>query len=464
MLPLFPSIFSLIGSWLVIRAVFRRKGRNGPYERLLLGMLTSDLAYTIVIIWSPFLTPSGRWWPGEKLGSETSCRVIGTLFQASSANLFYYGMLSFYFLITVRFQMPQERFEHLVEPSMHAFAVVWPVGTGIAGGIFDVYDELELFPGCWVDNYPRGCVTDCKSPLIGWIFLGGIMVVTMICLIVNNAIIVLYVSRQYGLRSPAFDANIEETRGNSASSSHVQAPSIPTRRLSGAFQQEVQGKRVRMVVSQATLYVATFFLTWFWFLLLQVIESMSYESRAHLPVFPLMIMQAFFSPLSGFWNSIIFFRPKYIGMRRRRRATNESRWQTALIVVGFRTPQSLLGNRLDQSYDRSASVSDPSLSANYNLAARIARHYSRGSDLGELPDSDCEYDPNDARDSWSKQVSLRQLSNIANNAHPRASQGQDFRGTGQSNKDDDNGIGPASDRPDLCHSTDDMTSRISLKT
>jgi hypothetical protein len=87
------------------------------------------------------------------------------------------------------------------------------------------------------------------------------------------------------------------------------------RRASFSLHPIGQANRVRLVSTQAYLYIGSFFLTYSWFFLLQIVESMSDEVISSFPTYPFMILQALFTPLAGFWNALVFFRPKYIALR-----------------------------------------------------------------------------------------------------------------------------------------------------
>lgn len=291
-----PAFFSIIGSSLILHSIKAqsqraRGGRNhgalGTYERIILAMSVYDVVASVVYVLQPFLTP-GRIWP-TYTGNATTCRVMGTIFQVSSSAMIYYGMLSYYYLLTIRFKITPRTMANQIEPCMHIFAIGWPLVCGIAGAIMDWYDELSLFPGCWIDNYPKGCSGgSCKSPAIAWATTGWIAVVIIVSLCINNTVISLHVRKSYG------------------------PGKFTEERLSGSMGQTA--KRIRLVSSQASLYVGTFFLTYIWFIFLQIVESLSYN-QSNFPAFPFVVLQALFTPAAGFFNALIFFRPRYLSVR-----------------------------------------------------------------------------------------------------------------------------------------------------
>ena len=345
----------------------RSVDQPGPYERIIYAMSCYDMLFTAVFVWSPFLTPTGYWWPSPNhFGNENTCRFIGTMFQFSLANIYYYGWLGVYFLLTIRFDVRKETFVKRVEGWMHGSIIMLAAVPSLAGGIVDFYDELAMFPGCWIDNYPKGCTDDtCLSPLIAWIIAGGPFCVVTLSLIINYLTILCYVRKRYNRHSPpviissssrtrttgsesttrrqSFDGFssmffVSDRRQQSQQQQQQQRPadddadhdagpsggrsqlnlsssSHHERRLSGTLRPTGQANRVRLVSTQAYLYISTFFLTYTWFFTLQVIESLPTGSAANFPTYAFMILQAVFTPLAGFWNALVFFRPKYISLR-----------------------------------------------------------------------------------------------------------------------------------------------------
>jgi hypothetical protein len=79
---------------------------------------------------------------------------------------------------------------------------------------------------------------------------------------------------------------------------------------------------------QATLYVVVFFFTWF-FPMLQTIFGVSRDQL----YYPLVLLSSILSPLQGFFNLVIYLRPRW--MRYRKRHPELSRWQIFLHAIGM---------------------------------------------------------------------------------------------------------------------------------
>ena len=146
LIPLPPALLSILGSTCIIASIRRSKKRKGTYERIMLIMSVYDMLFTIVLVISPFLTYSDKWW--RSFGTPQTCNLIGTLFQMSLSNMMYYGALSFYFLLTIRFHMTQDTIAKRIEPWTHGVCILWPLVTSLVGAFLNWYDELEVRQNC----------------------------------------------------------------------------------------------------------------------------------------------------------------------------------------------------------------------------------------------------------------------------------------------------------------------------
>ena len=85
------------------------------------------------------------------------------------------------------------------------------------------------------------------------------------------------------------------------------------------LRQRQQHKRLRLVSSQARLYVGAFFLSTIWPLLVRILETYNTSmemSHYETKIYPILLCQNIFFPLQGFWNLLVYVRPKYLKCRR----------------------------------------------------------------------------------------------------------------------------------------------------
>lgn len=287
LLPILPTLASTVASGTILYLVYT-SGFKTSYKRILFGLSVADIITSVTFSLQPFLPPSETSQLVWASGNDATCTFLGTLTQLALASVLYNGVLSYYYLLTIRFGVKEKTFATRFEPWMHALAIAYPLFTSLIGAGMGFYHELELGPGCWVTDYPAGCLDDtgeCKSPLIAWIFSGIWVVVVLLSIVVNNLVIFLAVKEQL-------------TRGRRHS-----------------IQSDRQTKRIQAVATQAFLYVAAFFGTFVWNVTLRIMESRYYDAQDQATFFPLLVVQAVLVPSTGVFNLCIYLRPRYLKTR-----------------------------------------------------------------------------------------------------------------------------------------------------
>ena len=103
-------------------------------------------------------------------------------------------MIGFFFLLTILYGYKEQTLAQRVEPTMHCISIGYPLVTAFLGAIKGFYSEIEIGPGCWINEYPRDCGDGpggsgerCWGSLISLIFGGTITFFVVIALVVNNA-------------------------------------------------------------------------------------------------------------------------------------------------------------------------------------------------------------------------------------------------------------------------------------
>lgn len=106
----FSGTLSVLGSSIIVFKILKNLKKATPYDRLMLGLSGFDIVASLTYILTPFILPqetSMRVWAR---GTDGTCTFLGFLSQLSFAAVFYNCMLSFYYLLTVRFGVsPLER-------------------------------------------------------------------------------------------------------------------------------------------------------------------------------------------------------------------------------------------------------------------------------------------------------------------------------------------------------------------
>ena len=293
-LPLFSALLSILGSSAIIRLSSTLKT---SYERILFGLSVADLSSSTVNALGAFLVPrdsSHRIWA---VGNDTTCAALGTLYQITTAGFLYSGMLSLYFLLTIRFRVTETWFAKYVEPGMHVSAAGGPLLTGFIGLGLGVYGEVRLGPGCWtVPDRQHG-------EMFGWMATAIPMVLTLTG-VIGGQIMIYRHCRQV-----------------------LQRSIMTNRRWTTDTAKQA---RLRNVTMQSLSYVAAFLLVNVWPIVLRVLDNEGIGDEASL--YPLLVLQAIFLPIQGFFNCAIYVRPRYL--RQRQRYPDQSTRQALVHVLG----------------------------------------------------------------------------------------------------------------------------------
>lgn len=284
LVPVFPAVLSLLGSVLLIRLT-TKMNLEAPHHRILFAMSCFDIINTVNIVLQSFLVPretSRRLWA---VGNNRTCFALGFVFQMSYSSFMYFGVLTLYFMLSIRLSVSDRFFATRIEPCLHAFVLLFPVTTAIYAGTRNLYGEVAIGAGCWLHETPT-CDKDCISGL-EWL-LGGLPFVSVfVMVLLNNAIIVFHV------------------RGT-------------LRRTARRSMRPVESQEARLaeVASQCTLYVIVFILTYAWTIVLRLMSNNDAGPEQEDDLFAVMMLRAIFLPSMGFGNLMVYVRPRYIQCRK----------------------------------------------------------------------------------------------------------------------------------------------------
>lgn len=140
--------------------------------------------------------------------------------------------------------------------------------------------------GCWVNDYPRGCVDDCISEELGWLYGSGPIFFALIFLIINNLLVYLHVRKVFQTTEV-----------------------VDTSRI---LRQKIQK---REVATQGLFYVFTFFFCYSAAIAIRAIEAFSNEPVDENNIYWLLMIQSVTLPLQGFLNMFVYNRPNYKRVR-----------------------------------------------------------------------------------------------------------------------------------------------------
>ncbi|CAJ1960326.1 unnamed protein product [Cylindrotheca closterium] len=367
-LPIPSAILSIIGSSIIIymSVSTRRKRKWTPYTRLLLGLSFYDIVASITLGMATFLRDKDTSPRPLSFGSSGTCSMVGFFNQLSYGTICYNGMLSFYFLLTARFGRSNAYVARVVEPWMHLVSNGFAIITSVVALAIGAYGEMAHGNGCWVANFPRGCGLDgtvCTSRIIGWLYFGLPAILVFICLFINNSIIFIFVRMQTISNMPKQSSKSAEMGLDESASSCADEDGSTDLDLDrnkyvsnddslanderdssqNTAQLRDQTRRLRLISSQAFLYVAFFLLCNVWTGIVGIIESggRTWEEELKLLVknFGLYVLQAILAPLNG-WVRIhdVFFK-KTIAVSLRCTHFSNRIWSTKFNMLVFIRPK-----------------------------------------------------------------------------------------------------------------------------
>lgn len=347
LIPIFTGLLSAWGSASIIVMVYRidRRSRN-CYNRIMFGLSCSDLLSSIVLSLQSFLLPketSHRVWAS---GNDASCTAMGFFQQLSLGSIFYSGMLSFMFVLTIKFSVREQDLSRKYEPWMHGISISFLVVTAIMGAAMGMYGELNIGQFCW-------CAGE-DATLFAYIVGGVPSFFFLFFIIVNNLLVYFHVRKNAKVSNQVKGASNDDKdrfrilrpttsngigpRQASSSGSNLSSQSNESnestfsnehgtdlqtlrreeiRELQREEQrlrslQDRSRARVQAVALQALFYVVIFIITYLPTFIIRIIAAAQHLTD-ETKIYPLLVIQAIFWPMQGFFNFLVYSRsPSYL--------------------------------------------------------------------------------------------------------------------------------------------------------
>jgi hypothetical protein len=319
------SPLSILGSALTLITLHRTKkgtgtsasgGNNGSgsgnnnkpqtktFHRLMMGISISDIIFATGLTLGPLPMPKemGLQWAH---GNTATCTMQGFFLQLGAASIAYSFMLMVYFVLVIRYNMREATIATRIEPFMHLVPLLFFGGSAFAGLALDVFNPAGVF--CWLGVWPMGC--DEEPDVVGECERGG----DYIHVFGNWFAVVPYIVLTFGiimaLLIVAFTVVNRYRQGNRFvfagsrnNNNNIQSPAA---------------KRTQQVIVQCSLYGISFANTLIWTTLVgNVFSWLGKENDVMGKHFWLSAVSLFFFNSQGFFNFIIFIRPRYLRKRK----------------------------------------------------------------------------------------------------------------------------------------------------
>ena len=334
-LQILSAALSLMGSSAIVYKILRHLEKTKtttPYDRIMLCLSCCDILASITYAMGPLLLPretSQRVWA---VGTDWTCSRLGFLTQLTCLwAVWYNALLSFYFLLTVRFRVGPDKFRGKYEPWMHlSGAIFFPV-TAMIGLAGDWYSEERLTMMCWIGEVPKG--VGGYGLLVASLFGGIPTAITLLSLVINNIAIYLFVRKSLLHRAASTatsktttmtkeedpETATTTTRGSEigVEEHNDSTPSNKRASVKSAKVRSLEERLTREVAIQGLLYVSSFILTVTPGFILSLLEGVGFTEGDQGRLYQLLVLNSMLLPLQGLFNVLIYIKPSYSRFRSR---------------------------------------------------------------------------------------------------------------------------------------------------
>lgn len=320
LIPKFTASLSFFGSAYIIQDSLRsRKKRQKVYHRLMIGLSAFDLVASTVNFLSTWPSPVGT--PGAIWASGTTqtCTAQGWFNEMGNiATPLYTAMLCWYYILVIHWGWKEDRVRPY-EKVMHSLPVLAGLTMSIIGTSLDAFNNASWL--CWFAELPPSCrddpLVECERGYYASVLQETHYAILWTAIVfVTIAMVLIY----KGVRE-------KET----ASSRYEFRPASPS--LSGNRDRPTR-QNSRKVATQAFLFVFAMYLTWFFTSLSRIIVLCGGTYY-----YPLVVLEAIMFPFQGFFNVIIYLRPRYIRAKKRPLNRNRHSFAVARQIVMQKTEQ-----------------------------------------------------------------------------------------------------------------------------
>jgi len=352
----------------------RKTLKNSAYYRLMLAMSTSDFLVSIAWFCTTWPIPKDELSldnPSESVygnvGNMQSCTAQAFFIQLGIITPFYNALLSCYYYLTIRREWKEKDFKWKVEIYGHVVSIAFGFGTSIAGLIMELYNNSTVW--CWIAPYPvkcgdgpdqTPCVRGINAGLYRWAFYYGPLWFMIIVVALLMSLVYAYVRgldvkmNQYTESYAAKAARERSQEMDGGGSSNMRRPSF-IKAFSVTKMEEIKeqrkhrkNERSKAVANQGLFYAGTFALVWIFGTIVRAMQLGGAK-----PPWAIIFLFAVFTPSQGFFNFLVYVRPKLIryfsGKKKERRNSVDSFNSNQFHVSGISGASSVEGGKRDAS-------------------------------------------------------------------------------------------------------------------
>ncbi|CAJ1937644.1 unnamed protein product [Cylindrotheca closterium] len=328
-LPIPSALLSICGGLLVVITALRsRKDRPWtPYQGLQTSLSICNIISSFTVASGAFMRPSETSNQVWAFGNDTSCTVNGFFGQLGTSALVYNGMLSYFFLLRLRFDHNVTAITLKFEPLMHIVAVGYPLVTAFLGLFFDAYGERVGSPGCAIQTCHTdytGQREDCMLDTVDLVFRRSIDFFVIGSMVMNTIIITTHLSTVIEKHTRLSSVNAELTKTARMDEENVSQEIILERKAKvdkNMNRAKFKKGELLQVKLQGAFFIGSYVICNFATIILQMIvaqkSKLSYKEEMEVPYhyFSLMVLQAVLFPLLGFLNCVAYMKPAFARTR-----------------------------------------------------------------------------------------------------------------------------------------------------
>jgi hypothetical protein len=295
-LSLISGLISFAGSIILASIIWRDRQSKLKfvYHRILFAVSILDCVTSLVFAFGFLAVPSGFFWGA--IGNTTTCEVSGFLTIFLGAQFLYNFGLAFYFLMIIYFKKSQKFIAKHFEPFIHIFSLCFPLGIALIALKSTSLNPLLYVGGwCYLYPYPPTCIAPdnvnvkCIRGMNSQVVRQCMIAIAVVAPFVGIVICMIMIVHR--IRS-------------------IAAASLPFSMRSQMDQ------KVRQTTIQALLYIGAMLVPC---ILIIVTQTMwSYDPTLRF-IFGLLVK--LIVPLQGFFNLIIYIRPRILALRQRHGGT-----------------------------------------------------------------------------------------------------------------------------------------------
>jgi hypothetical protein len=335
--PKFTSFLSLMAQlWIIADFSHSEKKRGSVYHRLMAALSLVGFFRATGLFLSTWPMPAEQPFVFGNVGTLATCKFQGFLIQFGLSAPMYVAMLCVYYWLAIRHGWSERRIGR-IERYMHIFPWVCGIATAVTGLMLDLYNPGGFY--CWIAPFPDGCDRDSEIPCVrgehsNMYRLGLYYAPLWLCFgVVLYCLGSVYLGmrreemRTLKYRQPHLFQACAENKNSPCGSSEDNATTKSGRRslfrsIRQSITQSYRSEKSTQVASQVIWYVLAFIAAHY----AGTLEGLLLNFKPG--YFQIILLQAFFEPLQGLFDFLVYRRPVYLRLRK---STPELRRSTVLV-------------------------------------------------------------------------------------------------------------------------------------